>query len=57
MHTIVTTQRPGGKQRMEWLMKMMASGSFDPTPLITHRFSLEEIGEAYRVFSNAWTAC
>jgi threonine dehydrogenase-like Zn-dependent dehydrogenase len=51
-HTIVTTLCPGGKERMERLMKVVASGRFDPTPLITHRFSLEEIGEAYRIFSN-----
>jgi len=51
-HTIVTTLCPGGKERMERLMKMVAAGRFDPTPLITHRYSLEEIGEAYRVFSN-----
>ena len=50
-HTIVTTLCPGGKERMERLMKMVASGRFDPTPLITHRFSLEDIGEAYRIFS------
>ncbi len=51
-HTIVTTLCPGGKERMERLMKMVAAGRFDPTLLITHRFSLEEIGEAYRVFGN-----
>jgi len=51
-HTIVTSLCPGGKERMERLMKMVLSGRFDPTPLITHRFSLEEIGEAYRIFSN-----
>jgi alcohol dehydrogenase len=51
-HTIVTTLCPGGKERMGRLMKVVASGRFDPTPLITHRFSLDEIGEAYRIFSN-----
>jgi alcohol dehydrogenase len=51
-HTIVTSLCPGGKERMERLMKMVSSGRFDPTPLITHRFTLDEISEAYRVFSN-----
>ncbi|HTI29866.1 MAG TPA: alcohol dehydrogenase catalytic domain-containing protein [Methylomirabilota bacterium] len=51
-HTIVTSLCPGGKERMERLMKIVASGRFDTLPLITHRFSLDEIGEAYRVFSN-----
>jgi alcohol dehydrogenase len=51
-HTIVTTLCPGGKERMGRLMRMVEAGRFDPLPLITHRFSLDEIGEAYRVFSN-----
>ena len=33
-------------------MRMVESGRFDPTPLITHRFGLDEIDEAYRIFSN-----
>src|SRR5262245_45348964 len=51
-HRIVTTLCPGGKERMGRLISMVRSGRFDPTPLITHRFPLSEIGEAYRVFSN-----
>jgi len=51
-HTIVTTLCPGGKERMGRLLRMVESGRFDPTPLITHSFSLSEIGEAYRIFSN-----
>jgi threonine dehydrogenase-like Zn-dependent dehydrogenase len=51
-HRIVTTLCPGGKERMGRLMRMVETGRFDPTPLITHRFPLEEIGDAYRVFSN-----
>jgi threonine dehydrogenase-like Zn-dependent dehydrogenase len=51
-HTIVTTLCPGGKERMERLMRMVETGRFDPTPLITHRFGLDDINEAYRIFSN-----
>jgi threonine dehydrogenase-like Zn-dependent dehydrogenase len=51
-HTIVTTLCPGGKERMGRLMRMVETGRFDPTPLITHRFSLEQIGDAYDLFSN-----
>jgi threonine dehydrogenase-like Zn-dependent dehydrogenase len=51
-HTIVTTLCPGGKERMERLMRMVESDRFDPTVLITHRFRLDDINEAYRIFSN-----
>ena len=51
-HTIVTTLCPGGKERMERLMRVVESGRFDPTLLITHRFSLDDIGQAYELFSN-----
>jgi threonine dehydrogenase-like Zn-dependent dehydrogenase len=51
-HTIVTTLCPGGKERMGRLMRMVESGRFDPTPLITHHFALADIGQAYHVFSN-----
>jgi threonine dehydrogenase-like Zn-dependent dehydrogenase len=51
-HRIVTTLCPGGKERMGRLIAMVRSSRFDPTPLLTHRFRLADIDEAYRVFSN-----
>jgi len=51
-HTIVTTLCPGGKERMERLMAMVQSGRFDPLPLITHRFALDDVVEAYDLFSS-----
>jgi threonine dehydrogenase-like Zn-dependent dehydrogenase len=49
-YKIVTTLCPGGKERMRRLMEMVKNKRIDLTPLLTHRFSLDEIGEAYRVF-------
>jgi len=49
-HRIVTTLCPGGKERMRRLLTLVQSGRFDPTPLITHRFSLDEIAQGYHVF-------
>jgi alcohol dehydrogenase len=49
-HRIITTLCPGGKERMRRLMNMVHSARFDPTPLITHTFSLDQIPEAYQMF-------
>ena len=35
---------------MRRLMEIVKNKRVDLSPLITHRFRLEEIGEAYRVF-------
>ena len=51
-HTVVTTLCPGGKERMRRLMNVLASGRADLKPLVTHRFGLERIVEAYELFSN-----
>ncbi|MBM3783804.1 MAG: zinc-binding dehydrogenase [Acidobacteria bacterium] len=48
---IVTTLCPGGKERMTRLMRLVETGRIDLKPLLTHRFHLDEIAEAYRLFS------
>jgi alcohol dehydrogenase len=49
---IVTSLCPGGKERMRRLMNVIASERIDFGPLITHRFGLEQIEEAYELFAN-----
>lgn len=36
----------------EEILRLIADGKIDTTPLITHRFALNEIEEAYRIFEN-----
>lgn len=47
---IVTTLCPGGKERMRRLIEVVKRGRVDLTPLLTHRFSLNDIKEGYRIF-------
>lgn len=51
-HKIVTTLCPGGKERMYRLMEVIAAGRLDTRPLVTHRFKLDQIEEAYDLFAN-----
>jgi alcohol dehydrogenase len=51
-HTIRTTLCPGGKERMRRLMDVIAGGRLDTRPLVTHRFRLDDIEEAYDLFAN-----
>lgn len=49
---VVTTLCPGGKERMRRLINVVASGRVDMQPLVTHRFTLDQIEEAYDLFAN-----
>ena len=49
---IVTTLCPGGKERMRRLISLVAHGRLDLTPLLTHRFPLDRITDAYELFAS-----
>lgn len=51
-HRVVTTLCPGGKERMRRLMNVVGGGRVDLTPLVTHRFPLDRIEEAYELFAH-----
>jgi threonine dehydrogenase-like Zn-dependent dehydrogenase len=51
-HRINTALCPGGKERMRRLMSVIASGRIDLKPLVTHQYRLENIVEAYDLFSH-----
>lgn len=51
-YKIVSTLCPGGKERMRRLMNVLESGRADLRPLVTHRFTLDQIEEAYDLFSH-----
>jgi threonine dehydrogenase-like Zn-dependent dehydrogenase len=49
---IVTTLCPGGKERMRRLMTMIEHHRVDLRPLVTHHFSLDNIEQAFDLFSH-----
>ena len=49
---IVTSLCPGGKERMRRLMNVIAGERIDLEPLVTHRYRLDDIVEAYDLFSH-----
>lgn len=50
-HKIVTSLCPGGKERMRRLMDVIAAGRVDLKEMVTHHFNLEQIPQAYELFS------
>jgi threonine dehydrogenase-like Zn-dependent dehydrogenase len=51
-HTILTTLCPGGKERMRRLMSVVRGGRFPFRGLLTHSFRLDQIVDAYDLFSH-----
>lgn len=51
-HKLVTTLCPGGKERMRRLMDVIATKRVDLKSMVTHRYKLSQILEAYDLFSN-----
>jgi threonine dehydrogenase-like Zn-dependent dehydrogenase len=49
---IVTTLCPGGKERMRRLMSMVENRRVNLTSLVTHKFALDDIAEAFDLFSD-----
>jgi len=45
--TIRTGLCPGGRLRMERLLRLLEAGRVDPTPLTTHRFRFDEMPKAF----------
>ena len=51
-HRIVTSLCPGGKERMRRLMSVIQSHRLNLSPLVTHRFKLDDIEAAYDLFGH-----
>ncbi|HAP25430.1 MAG TPA: alcohol dehydrogenase [Achromobacter sp.] len=51
-HRINTALCPGGKERMRRLMSVLESGRVDLAKMVTHRFTLDRIADAYDLFAN-----
>ncbi|MFY0545643.1 zinc-binding dehydrogenase [Brevibacillus sp. H7] len=52
-HHIVTTLCPGGRERMAQLINLVKTNRLNLTPMVTHRFHIDEIVEAYDLFEHA----
>jgi isopropanol dehydrogenase (NADP+) len=47
--TIRTALCPGGKERMQRLLRLLETGRVDPTPLTTHTFAFDDLETAFRM--------
>ncbi len=47
--TIRTALCPGGKERMERLLRLIERGRIDPTPMTTHTFRFEDMEKAFHM--------
>jgi threonine dehydrogenase-like Zn-dependent dehydrogenase len=47
--TINTALCPGGRVRLERLLRLIRVGKVDPTPMTTHRFSFEDIVDGFEL--------
>jgi threonine dehydrogenase-like Zn-dependent dehydrogenase len=47
--TINTALCPGGRVRLERLLRLIKVGKVDPTPMTTHRFSFEDIVDGFEL--------
>jgi len=50
--SIRTSLCPGGKERMRRMLGVISSGRVDLGGLVTHRFKLDQIEDAYELFAN-----
>jgi threonine dehydrogenase-like Zn-dependent dehydrogenase len=50
--TIRTGLCPGGRVRLERLLRLLEADRVDPTPMTTHEFPFEETDEAYRLMES-----
>lgn len=46
---IVTGLCPGGRLRMQRMLRLLENGRVDPTPMTTHTFSFDEIDKAFHL--------
>jgi threonine dehydrogenase-like Zn-dependent dehydrogenase len=49
--TIRTALCPGGKERMQRLLRLLEMGRVDPTPLTTHTFRFDHLDKAFQMMS------